>query len=105
VFITFFQRGAIHKISKVLGGVSPPLYILSDLQDHRVKGHYYAEQLKIAPKPDDLVFEVEKIIKKKKIRGKNYFFVKYLNYSSVFFTNKLMCLKYDITWLCILRKF
>ena len=81
---TSFQRGAIYKIAKVLAGVSPPLFILSDLQDTRVKGHYYAEQLKIAPNPDNISFEVEKIVKKKKIKGKTYFLVKYQNYPSAY---------------------
>lgn len=50
-----------------------------------VKGYFYEEQLLKSPipKPNDL-FEVEKVLNTKTVRGKKYFLVKYLYYPNKF---------------------
>ena len=49
-------------------------------------GHYYKEQLTLAPKPDykNDFFAIEKVIKTMKRKKKKYYFVKYLYYPSKF---------------------
>ena len=52
----------------------------------KVPGHYYFEQLTKAPKPDykSDFFLVETILDTKTVRGKKYYFVKFLYYPSKF---------------------
>lgn len=46
-----------------------------------VPGHYYASQLTSAPPPSDKeYFLVEKVLKEKTVKGKKYFFCKFLFY-------------------------
>jgi len=49
-----------------------------------VKGRYYPSQLRVAGNPDDkdFIFEIEKVEKKEKRKGKEWLFVKYLYYPS-----------------------
>lgn len=51
-----------------------------------LKQHFYSEQLTKCPPPEykKQFFEVEKVLKRKKVKGENYFFVKYLYYPSKF---------------------
>lgn len=46
------------------------------------KTQYYAQQLWPAPDPNenDFAFEIEDVIRKKKLKGEDYIFVKYLYY-------------------------
>lgn len=46
------------------------------------KTQYYAQQLYPAPDPttEDFSFEIENVIRKKKMKGEDYIFVKYLYY-------------------------
>ena len=77
-----FQRGEIFKIKSVDAFVTPELYKLEDLLGAEVKGNFYAKQLRLAPNGDDpdFTFEVEKVIKRRKVRGVDEIFVKYLYY-------------------------
>ena len=80
------QRGQIFQISQVDASVNPPLFSLIDLMKDKVSGHFYKEQLTKAPTPDYKkdYFLVEKVLSEKKVRGKKYFFVKFLYYPSKF---------------------
>ncbi len=52
----------------------------------KVPGHFYRQQLTKAPSPNykkDFFF-VEKVLSEKTLRGKKYFFVKFLYYPSKF---------------------
>jgi hypothetical protein len=51
-----------------------------------VPGHFYQEQLTVAPSPDYKkdFFEVEKIIASKTIKKKKFYLVKFLYYPSKF---------------------
>ena len=81
-YIFLFQRGEIFKIKSVDAIAKPELYKLEDLLGAEVKGHFYAKQLRLAPNADDpeFVFEVETVIKKRKVRGVEEILVKYLYY-------------------------
>jgi hypothetical protein len=63
-----------------------PLYNLIDLLKDPLPGHYYKEQLTLAPKPDykNDFFAIEKVIKTMKKKKKKYYLVKYLYYPSKF---------------------
>lgn len=60
----------------------PPFFILEDLMQEQLKGSFYAEQLRLAPDPTDadFIFEIESIEKRKKVKGEELLFVKYLFY-------------------------
>lgn len=62
--------------------MKPVLFTLEDLMKTEVKGKFYQTQLRLAPNASDLdfIFEVEKVEKKKLIKGKEFYFVKYLYY-------------------------
>jgi hypothetical protein len=61
-----FQRGQIFVIDQVLAGIKPELYVLKNLQNVKLKPKFYKEQLRLAPDPTTAVFEVEKILKRRK---------------------------------------
>ena len=71
-----------YKIKKVDAYVKPELFTLEDLMKTEVKGKFYQKQLRLAPNASDsdLIFEVENVLKKKLIQGKEFYFVKYLYY-------------------------
>lgn len=71
---------------KIDASIDPPLYILEDLHQALKKGLYYKEQLFKTKAPNYLrdFFEVEKILRTKTVKGKKFFFVKYLYYSNKF---------------------
>ena len=83
---TFFQRGQIYKIKKVDAFVKPNLFTLEDLLNTEVKGKFYEKQLRVAPNAEDpdFIFEVEKVEKRKVVKGKQFLFVKYLYYPAKF---------------------
>jgi hypothetical protein len=59
------------------------MYQLSDLLDSVLPGLYYQEQLKLSPNPNDKDYwTVEKILKKRKRKGKVEHLVKFLYYPS-----------------------
>ena len=62
------------------------MFSLIDLLKDPLPGHYYKEQLTLAPKPDykNDFFAIEKVIKTMKRKKKKYYFVKYLYYPSKF---------------------
>lgn len=82
ISLHFFQRGEIFKIKSIDAFVKPELYKLEDLLGTEIKGNFYAKQLRLAPNGDDpdFVFEVEAILKKRKVRGVEQILVKYLYY-------------------------
>ena len=60
------------------------MFSLIDLLKDPLPGHYYKEQLTLAPKPDykNDFFAIEKVIKTMKRKKKKYYFVKYLYYEN-----------------------
>ena len=76
-------------IKKVDGLTNPPMYELQDLMNAPKKGRYYAENLVLAPTPNENFFwEVEEILKTKTIKGVKYHLCKYLYYGSKVQLNK-----------------
>ena len=76
------QRGQIFKIASVDAYVSPEIYTLVDLNGDPFPGKFYRQQLRLAPNANDpdFIFEIEKVLKKKIDKGKEYLLVKYLYY-------------------------
>jgi hypothetical protein len=79
-------RGEIFQISSIDSSLNPPIYSLIDLMKDKVEGKFYREQLVIAKAPDyqKNFFEVEKILAEKTVKGKKFYLVKFLYYSSKF---------------------
>jgi hypothetical protein len=73
-------------VSSVNASVKPPLFQLIDLLKDPVDGHFYREQLTLAPKPDYKkdFFAIEKILKTVQRNKKKFYLVKYLYYPSKF---------------------
>jgi hypothetical protein len=69
------KRGQIFQISKIDASILPPLFSLVDLMKDPVPGHFYREQLTVAPNPNLKTdfFEVEKILKTSIFQKKKYF--------------------------------
>lgn len=64
----------------------PPRYSVADLQDERVKGSFYKEELQKAEfaDPDHILYKIERIISRRKIRGERYAKIKWYGYSEKF---------------------
>lgn len=60
---------------------NPRTYIISDLNDVIIKGSFYEQELQ---KTNQQVFRIEKVIRKKKINGKQYGLVKWIGYNNDF---------------------
>ncbi len=70
----------IFKVKKVLTNLPIPRYILSDYSGtEEIRGSFYEREL---TKVTSDTFKIEKILKKKRERGKTLYFVKWLGYPS-----------------------
>ncbi len=80
------KQQQIFKIKRVLAGKRPVLYKLEDLMGDELENYYYATQLtKIYEKNiENNFFKIEKIVKKKKVRNKWFYLVRYQHYPSKF---------------------
>lgn len=74
------QRGEIFSIRSVDSRHSPYMYELREYDGTPVPGKYYFEELKSAPNPANIEFEIENIIDERKQRGKKQYLVKWLYY-------------------------
>lgn len=95
-FFIFLQRGQLFRIYKVDAMVNPPLFYLKDLMDEPIKRPYYRQELRLGPQTvDDPNFEwkIEKVLKKRKVRGELEYLVKYEYYPSkyIFFFYPCIC--------------
>ena len=61
----------------------PPVYELEDFSGEMIEGRFYGEELQEVIKEDD-VFEVERILRKRKRDGKTEYFVKWSGYPHSF---------------------
>jgi len=73
----------LFKVVQVIYG-SPIVYKLEDLDGEEIKGLFYEEELSEYNTDDDTLFQVEKILKKKKMKGKTYALIKWKGYSDKF---------------------
>lgn len=83
-----FERGytpnwsyEIYVINRVLK-TTPVTYELRDLDGEVIEGGFYEAELQKVAKPEE--FKIEKIIDKKRFRGKRHFLVKWLGYPDKF---------------------
>ena len=67
-----------------------PQYILHDLKGEPVKGSFYESELQKVALPD--YFPVEKVLRKRKVKGKVQYLVKYLGYDAPEWTDQLQSL-------------
>jgi hypothetical protein len=64
---------------------TPVTYCLSDMDSEPIKGRFYNEELQLAKKPtENDYFQIEKVIKTRKVKGKKQYFVKWLGYPPKF---------------------
>ena len=70
----------IFKIIKIFRG-DPNMYELEDHQKEPIIGKFYESELSAVIKKDN-IYKVEKILKRKKVKGKEMVLVKWLGYSS-----------------------
>ncbi len=61
-----------------------PLYKLKDFHDEMIKGTFYTSELQKVSKAEDIEWQVEKILKKKRMNGKTYVLVRWLGWPSSF---------------------
>ena len=59
----------------------PNMYEIEDLEGEPIIGKFQEEELSAVEKKDD-VYKVEKILKRKKVKGKNMVLVKWLGYDN-----------------------
>ena len=84
-----FEQGYLPNWSEALYVVTevkktnPFTYVLKDMNDEMVLGSFYGEELQ---KSKQEKYRIEKIIRKKKIDGVQYGFVKWIGYSDKFNT-------------------
>ena len=69
----------IFKIVKIFRG-DPNMYALKDLTGEPIIGRFYENELSAVDKKDD-VYRVEKVLKRKKVKGEEMVLVKWLGYS------------------------
>ena len=70
----------IFKIVKIYRG-DPNMYALEDHEREPIIGKFYENELSAVDKKDD-VYRVEKVLKRKKVKGKEMVLVKWLGYSN-----------------------
>ena len=60
----------------------PPVYKIVDLQDEEILGTFYEDELQAVD--DTGVYRIEKILKKKKVKGQTYYLIKWKGYPDSF---------------------
>lgn len=60
------------------------MYKLQDLNDEDLTGSFYEPELQKSPKPAETLWEVEKILRKRRRNNKTYVLMKLLNYPRSF---------------------
>ena len=61
---------------------NPPVYTLKDLNNENIEGTFYTEELQKVVQ--DNSFEIEKVLRTRKVKGVKQLFVKWLGYSDKF---------------------
>jgi len=82
-----FEKGYLPNWSEELYKVheikpsKPVTYVIKDTNDEIISGSFYNEELQ---KAEQEIFRVEKVIRKKKIKGIQHGFVKWVGYNNTF---------------------
>jgi len=85
-----FQKGYIGNWSEEIFVVDsrmptkPVTYKLKDLGGDSIKGTFYNDELQMVSKPDDALFDIERIVKTRKRAGKVEYLVKWRGYPEKF---------------------
>jgi len=84
------QKGYIGNWSKeiyvvtVRMSTAPVTYKLKDLTRDAIKGTFHSDELQIVSKPDDALFDIERIVKTRKTAGKVEYLIKWRGYPEKF---------------------
>ena len=62
----------------------PIVYKLEDLQGEEIEGYFYEEELSYVPNPESIEYKIEKVLKRKTVKGKKYVYVKWKGYDEKF---------------------
>ena len=87
---TVFTKGYLPNYTEELFKVQqviytkPFVYKLEDLMSEEVDGYFYEQELSYVPNPDDIEYKVEKVIRRKTLKGKKLALVKWKGYSDKF---------------------
>ena len=73
----------IFTVAERSGRQQKPVYKLKDYAGEEITGSFYEEELQKVRKTDDL-YRVERVIRKRRRKGKTEYFVKWLGYPSSF---------------------
>jgi len=73
----------LYKVDQVVYG-SPIVYKLEDLNSEEIKGIFYEEDLSEFGTSNVTLYQVEKILRRKKMKDKTYALVKWKGYSYKF---------------------
>ena len=81
-----YIQGWSQEIFKVYKQIprDPPVYSIRDLNGVDVKGTFYSEELQIIKPPTDEVYNIEKVIKKRKRKKKSEYLVRWQGYGPEF---------------------
>ena len=86
---SIFQKGyeqnwsyEVFKVSEIKD-TKPVTYAIEDHNSNSIKGSYYERQLQICDKSSG-IFPIERVIRKRKYRGRTQYLVKYIGYSDLF---------------------
>lgn len=63
---------------------NPPVYVLKDLGGEKIEGTFYMEELQKVEKEDDDLYIIEKVLKRRKRKGRTEYFVSWRGYPSKF---------------------
>lgn len=76
--------GEVFKIKLRFIKQNIPMYKLQDLNEEELVGSFYQAELQKVEKPEETLWEVEKIVSKRRRNKKNMVLVKWLNCPSSF---------------------
>jgi predicted transcriptional regulator len=82
-----FEKGYLPNWSEEIYNVvkvqmtMPVTYIIKDLKDEVIKGSFYEQELQ---KTKQEIFRIEKVLQKKKIKGRQHGLVKWIGYNNDF---------------------
>ena len=62
----------------------PPVYSLRDFHDEIIEGTFYEAELQKVLKPEDALYRIEKVLRKRKRNGKTQYLVRWQGYSKQF---------------------
>ncbi len=74
----------LFKIARRFKRQEIPLYKIKDFHDEMIDGSFYTNELQKVNKDTDIEWQVEKILKKKRVKGKTHVLVRWLGWPSSF---------------------